>query len=320
MIKKYAFLLLFVSLFSVAHEPLGQITAEHVERSVADKTSLIWKRTVIRYGTYGVAAVVGAVIFKGYLNSTINLQYAKDSVQLQAIRTENSSKFMGWLKSFPAFVGAHLQIAIPSFISGKILNVGWNKMQREFADVSHDESLAWYYTEQTNIKKTLAGILSHAVYLDLESSYVDFEGKQFENEVLLEMLGTDVKDMLLARGLKAKRKFKADDSAAIDEQRVFARQVIADLAHTLKQDIVEMLAFAVARYAPLTIDSQPIEHLMKITNGYLLRLDVLLGMSEEELEVMSHEQHGLFTETYEFTQVLERSLGYLNQSLAIRFG
>jgi len=320
MFKKYSFLLIFVSFFSVAHEPLGQITVEHVERAIPEKTNLIWKRFGMRWGTYAVTALVGAVVFKGFLNGSINLQYAQDSVQLQALRTENSKGFKGWLTSLPSFVGAHLQVAIPSFLSGKIMSIGWNALQKEYGDISHDESLAWYYDTHTNIKATMRDIQSHAVCLDLDSSYVALDGKQFENEVLLEMLGADVKDMLLARGLKAKRQLKADGAAEHGVQEQFAREAIVELARDLKQDMIGMLAFAIARYAPIMIDSQPIEYFINLTNEYLARLDALLAMSQEELEVMSYEQHGLFTETYEFVQSFERSLAYLNRSLKVRFG
>jgi len=261
------------------------------------------------------------------------------------------SAIWSWAKSVPKTTGSLFKATVPFFLVNSILASGWKRLQGALANPVQDESLQWYCNNYTNIGDGFAAIKLNAVPLDQDSFYLNFETNQMAQKVALQGFMQEVKravnkkddflrsflpleimekymrqshylesltdDALFVEGIKKSKQFEADTQDDAEKaQKEFSRKIIHLFVAKLKNDIEKMIAFMIARYDRLSLNSSIVQQLIALTNNYVGHVENLLALSDEELQLASIEKRGLFTKTFEFNKLFDDRFKTLNSYLA----
>jgi hypothetical protein len=261
------------------------------------------------------------------------------------------STIWSWAKSVPTTTGSLFKATVPFFLVNSILASGWSRVQGALSSPIQDESLQWYCNNYTNIEEGFAAIKLNAVPLDQDSFYLNFETNQMGQKVALRGFIQEVKDAvskkdaflqsflplevvkkyvrqshyldsltsdaLFVEGMKKSKQFTADgEDDSEKRQKELSREIIHLFVGKLKADIEQLIAFMIARYDRISVDSSIVQRLIALTNNYVAHVENLLALSDEELQLASIEKRGLFTKTFEFNKQFDDSFKTLNSYLA----
>lgn len=275
------------------------------------------------------------------------LKRMREAVAAEAASAGVTTGLWSWIKSVPVATGSLFQSMVPLFLVNSLLGVAWERLQSSLAGPLENESLHWYYDNYTNIQDGIKAIKLNAAPLDKHSFYLSFETNQIAEKVILKKFMQDVRDVihrgsthsflplevigkymrqshyldsltddaLFIEGLKQSKQFMSDEDGADSEQKQFHRRIIYIFVDKLKNDIENLIAFAIAHHDQLSIENAILQQLIGFTNTYINYVEELLSLSDEELEVASLEKRGLFTKTFEFNKLFDDSFKTLNSRL-----
>lgn len=234
--------------------------------------------------------------------------------------------------------------------AGVITSAVYDNMRQRIAQAYQDESVLWFFEQQTKLQSILADLKQQTVQYDLHSTLLSHEIFNQDANLHVKAFVHDVSDALqnyrsdrdvkndgyftyLLGQVQQKYMRQADEAEVLknhmtphlaqqarmnsnDEQiDLFSRdhasrQDIADLCCLLVDEMKNLLSFIDMHQHACAIR---VQDLRKSGNDYLLYMEKMLHSSQQELDILSKKNRGMFTVTYEYEKLLMQQIMFLHK-------